>query len=90
LTFDDLKFEARKFLPGIQALAFFSNGYGASIIKGQGSYGGSEDLYELGVIKMNEDYSWDLCYTTEITDDVIGFLTPEDITSLLERIEALA
>jgi len=90
LTFDDLKFEERKSLPGIQAFAFFSNGYGASIIKGQGSYGGSEDLYELGVIKMNEDYSWDLCYTTEITNDVIGFLTPENITSLLERIEALA
>ena len=91
MTFDDLKFEEREgiYLSGVQALAFFSNGYGASIIKGRGSYGGKNDLYELAVIKTEGD-NWDICYATEITDDVIGFLTPEDITSLLERIEALA
>ncbi len=90
MTFDDLKFGPRKSgLSGVQAIVFFSNGYGASVIKGLGSYGAGDDLYELGVLKTDED-GWDLCYDTEITDDVLGHLTPEDITSLLERIEALA
>ena len=40
----------------------FPNGYGASIIKGDGSYG-----VELAVITDEG-----LCYDTDITDDVIG------------------
>ena len=42
----------------------FPNGYGASIVKGEGSYG-----TELAVIT-----SEGLCYDTEITDDVIGYI----------------
>ena len=90
MTFNDLKFEARKggLLSGVQALVFFSNGYGASVIKGRGSYGGNKDLYELAVVKTEGD-NWDICYTTEITDDVIGFLTEDGITHILGQIEAL-
>ena len=92
MTFDDLKFEAREGrygdLSGVQALVFFSNGYGASVIKGRGSYGSRDNLYELAVVKTEGD-SWDLCYDTPITDDVIGFLSEDGITNLLGQIEAL-
>ena len=87
MTFDDLEFGPRK-VGGIQAKVFFSNGYGASVIKGYGSYGGSEGLYELAVLKIHED-GWDLCYDSGITEDVIGHLTEEEITDILEQIEAL-
>jgi hypothetical protein len=89
LTFDDLEFGPRNSgLSGVQAIVFFDNGYGASVIKGTGSYGVDDDLYELGVVKADGD-SWDLCYTTEITNDVIGYLSEEEITNLLQEIEAL-
>ena len=90
MTFNDLEFGPRNSgLPGVQAIVFFSNGYGASVIKGYGSYGVDDDLYELGVIKQEEDDTWDLCYDTEITSDVLGHLTEDEITNLLQEIEAL-
>ena len=59
---------------------FFNNGYGASIIKGVGSYG-----LELAVITRDG-----LCYDTDITDDVIGNIeTKEELIGYLKRIEAL-
>ena len=59
---------------------FFDNGYGASIIKGVGSYG-----LEFAVITMDG-----LCYDTDITDDVIGNIeTKEELFGYLKRIEAL-
>jgi hypothetical protein len=54
-----------------------------SIIKSPYSYGGAQDLYELAVLYDNM-----INYDTEITNDVLGYLTPEDVTKLLERIEA--
>jgi hypothetical protein len=90
MTFDDLEFGERlSGLSGSQALVFFSNGYGASVIRGYGSHGAEDELYELAVIKTTEDDSWDLCYDTEITNDVIGHLTEDGVTNLLEAIEVL-
>lgn len=67
----------------------FENGYGASIIKNIASYGNIENLFELSVIKFTDDYSWELCYDTEITNDVIGCLDNNDVLELLERIKNL-
>lgn len=89
MTFDDLEFGPRTVgLSGVQAVVFFDNGYGASVIRGTGSYGVGDDLYELAVVKGDGD-SWDLCYTTGITNDVIGHLSEKAITNLLQEIEAL-
>ena len=58
----------------------FPNGYGASIIKGSGSYG-----VELAVITDEGLY-----YDTDITDDVIGNIENlEELNGYLERIKAL-
>ena len=89
MTFDDLEFGPRNSgLPGVQAMVFFDNGYGASVIKGYGSYGADDELYELAVVKVDGD-SWDLYYDTEITNDVEGHLTEDGVTNLLQAIEAL-
>ena len=89
MTFDDLEFGPRNArLSGVQALVFFDNGYGASVIRGFGSYGVNDALYELAVVKVEDD-SWYLCYDSGITDDVIGHLSEEQITNLLQKIEAL-
>lgn len=62
----------------------FPNGYGASVVKHWGSYGGSQGLWELAVMQDNE-----ICYSTPITNDVLGHLTPEEVTSTLEKIYKL-
>jgi len=92
MTFDDLEFGPRNAgLPGVQAMAFFGNGYGASVIKGYGSYGVDDELYELAVIKADgsTERGWDICYDSGITEDVIGHMTEEEIITILMQIEAL-
>ena len=83
-TFNDLDFQPMQFDVGIQARIFFDNGYGASVIKSPYSYGGNQDLYELAVIKDNA-----IRYDTPITDDVIGYLTEDDVTKYLGQIQEL-
>ena len=69
----------------------FSNGYGASVICGPYTYGGSEGLFEVAVIEFEgtDNGLYDLVYDTPITDDVIGHLTEEEVQKILEQIEAL-
>ena len=85
-TFDDLKFNP--FYDGVQAKVFFNNGFGASVIKHGSSYGSNEGLYELAVLSGDAE-NWGLCYTTPITDDVLGHLTEEDVTENLIKIQRL-
>ena len=67
----------------------FENGYGASVIKHIGSFGYKQDLFELAVIKRYDNDDYYLCYDTPITDDVLGYLTNDDVLKLLERIKKL-
>ena len=78
-------------LDGIQYLFRFENNYGASVIKHKGSYGHEDDLWELAVIKFDNDDndSWDLTYDTPITADVEGWLTDDEVRALLQRIKEL-
>ena len=62
---------------------YFPNGYGASVIND--GYGREMGLFELAVLGSDRH----LCYTTEITDDVIGWLEPVDVFALLNRIAKL-
>ncbi len=66
----------------------FENRYGASVIKHNYSYGHENDLWELAVIYWYDD-DWDLVYDTDITADVEGYLTDEDVRNLLQRIKDL-
>ena len=63
--------------------------YGASRIKHLGSYGYENDLWELEVLIWWDDHNCNLTYDTEITNDVIGYLTNEQVQNLLERISNL-
>ena len=72
---------------GYQKLYRFSNGYGASVMNDGISYGEGE-LEELAVIQWNGD-DWAICYDTPITDDVLGWLNPQEVEEILKQIEAL-
>lgn len=92
-TFKDLAFKPYpgsegKYDLGVTSRIFFENGYGASVVKGPYTYGGPQGLYELAVIKGNEEDS-DLCFDSPITSDVIGYLTEEEVTDYLIKIQQL-
>lgn len=63
----------------------FPNGRGASVICNDYSYGGDQGLFEVAVLNA----AGQLDYTTPITDDVLGWLTAEDVGVLLQAIAAL-
>ena len=68
-----------------QHLFKFPNGYGASVVRNQYSYGGEEGLFELAVL---DEYD-ELTYNTPITNDVLGWLSEGDVLRTLNRIEEL-
>lgn len=72
-------------LNGYQLLYKFDNGYGASVVKHDYSYGGKKGKYELAVLDKNGD----LCYDTPITSDVIGYLTMSEAEKVLINISHL-
>lgn len=69
---------------GLRYVFLFENGYGASVVKNIFSYGNTRNLFELAVLKDGQ-----ICYETEITDDVIGYLTNRQVLRILERIKNL-
>ena len=67
-----------------------SNGYGASVIKGWGTYGGDKGLWELAVIEfMGSSDDYGLIYDTPVTNDVLGYLTLEEVDKILLQIAEL-
>ena len=81
--------ETRELHGGVQKIFKFDNMYGASVVKHKYSYGGDVGLWELAVIKYQDKDKWDIVYDTGITDDVIGYLTDDDVCILLEQIKQL-
>lgn len=86
--FEDNLIKKKSVFDGVQYLFRFPNDYGASVVKHWGSYGHDRDLWELAVLVFDGDM-WELTYDTEITDDVEGYLTDQDVLELLRRIQAL-
>lgn len=86
-----MKFEDLVFKPhtvdstGTHCVVSFENGYGASIVTGRMFYTSAEKPYELAILKNGS-----LCYDTEITSDVLGWLEEEDVISYLDKIEKLS
>ena len=85
-TFKDIEFKPNPMGAdfGIVSRTQFDNGYEASVVKSEYTYGGKDGLYELAVFKDGE-----ICYDTPITNDVIGYLRPIDVTDVMEKIQQL-
>jgi hypothetical protein len=85
-TFNDLEFVPHATgMGGVMSRIQFENGYGASVVCTPYTYGGDKGLYELAVLDSNGS----LTYATSVTDDVIGYLRPEDVTDVMEKIQQL-
>lgn len=62
----------------------FPNEYGASVVQNKYSKGNEDGLYQLSVLKNGV-----FCYSTPITNDVIGYLSADEVAEYLQRIEEL-
>lgn len=83
--FDLLTFEKMKNTKGIQAIVSFPNGWGASIVKSDISYGGKSGLFEIAVL----DNDGKVNSQTDITDDVVGWCDENDVDRILTAISKL-
>ena len=85
-TFKDLQFNPHpNKMGGVQAIERFENGYGASVVCTPYTYGGDKGLYELAVFG-NDGH---ITYDTPITNDVLGYLSEQDVTEILIKIQQL-
>jgi hypothetical protein len=86
LTFDDLEMEDDPYLDQtIGCVLYFENNYGVSVVRGPYTYGGADGLYEIAVLGKDGNITYD----TEITDDVIGYLSPLEVTRIMKEIQDL-
>lgn len=76
--------ETNTVLDGKQIILKFDNNYGASCVNHTGSYGN-----EIAVILFDGKNDWNLCYSTPITDDVLGYLEESEIENVLNSIKEL-
>lgn len=88
-TFDDLQFEnilhgyyAQYY--GKQAVIHFANGYGVSVLLGSNFYSNGRDSYEVAIL-----YGDEITCNTEITDGVMGWQTPEQVTAIMAKVQKL-
>ena len=74
----------------VQKLYRFPNGAGASVVRGDYTYGGDEGLWELGVIWFEGD-NYKLIYPKDVCPegDVVGWLTDEQVEEKLVQIANL-
>ena len=62
----------------------FPNGYGASVLFGSLYYSNGIDTYELAILDPHG-----VSYDTHITSDVIGHISKDEVTHILQQIEDL-
>ena len=69
---------------GYQKFVEFDNGYSASIVSNDMSYGSDRGLFEIAIL-----YKSNIVYDTGLTNDVIGFLDFQEVADTLKKIEQL-
>ena len=90
-TFKDLNFKKHQLseLSGRYknhktAFEVFENGYAVSVLFGESFYSNGIDTYELAILLNGE-----LCYTSGITDGVLGELSEEEVSDIMIRVASL-
>jgi len=94
-SFKDIEFKPHPMGEGHHGLIFFPNGYGVSVVRYKSpisktfsSYTSNDSEWEVAVITGNKD-DWQLCYDTDITDDVLGHLTEGEVDWVMLQVQQL-
>jgi hypothetical protein len=74
------EFEFRKHPAGFQAVAYFDNGFGCSVIP-------ESDMqhYEVAILEHENKNRSHISYTSGLTDDVFRYLTVNDVHKVIAR-----
>jgi len=86
--FEDLEFEKlsdEPYMSGVRSRMMFENGFGVSVVSHTFSYGGKDGLFEIAVL----DKKGDITYDTSVTNDVIGYLNPDEVTEIMKQVQSL-
>jgi hypothetical protein len=86
--FEDLEFDKisdEPYMSGVRSRMMFENGYGVSVVSHTFSYGGKDGLFEVAVL----DKEGNLTYETSVTNDVIGYLTSDEVSEIMEQVQSL-
>jgi hypothetical protein len=85
--FEDLDFIKLDdgFMKGVKCRMMFENGFGVSVVSHTYSYGGKDGLFEVAVLGKDGD----LTYDTPVTNDVVGYLNPDEVTEIMEQVQNL-
>ena len=91
-TFKDLKFEphsiSKSGFPGYEgakhATEIFENKYGVSVLFGSCFYSNGKDTYEVAVL-----FDGSITYSTDITNDVMGHLSEDEVTEVMLKVAVL-
>jgi len=86
-TFDDLKFK-KNGLNKMQAILFFKNGYGVSVIHDYGCHTNNDEEYDLAIIYGNEKY-FGVKYDTGLTEDVIAYINSDEVTEIMKKVQLI-
>ena len=73
---------------GVQAVLQFGDAYELSIVQSDFSYGGTKGLYEIGVFK--DGVMIEMPGITQEGDSVKGFLTEEDVNSIIKKMHLVS
>jgi hypothetical protein len=84
-TYYDIEFKNRSAGMGKQCMMFFGNGYGVSILLGDRFYSNGVDTYEVAIM---DDYE-NVCYSSGLTEDVLGHQSKEEVMEIIEIIANL-
>lgn len=77
-------FDWRKHPAGFQAVKLFPNGFGCSVIPESDNVS-----YEVAILEHEGGVRSHLCYTSGLTDDVLRYLTVDEVHNLIMRVRNL-
>lgn len=74
----------------LQAVVRFDNGLGLSVLSGPGTLTSSDRPYEVAVISFAEDGSYSIVYPDFTHNDVLSFLTGDQVSEYMVMVSAEA
>ena len=84
--FSDLDFKPHPAgVEGTQAITYFQNGFGVSVVSGPYFYSNISGPYEVAI--LHKDGS--ITYDTPITNDVLGHLNRNEVTEIMRQVQEL-
>ena len=87
--FQKLDFDTHPNGMGLQAIYFYPNNFGVSVITGESSmYINAGQPYEIGILKTMKK-EWTITYDTPITSDVLGYQTETNVNDVMIPVKNL-